>query len=76
VEPTDGDAVAAARAALTSRWRSTVVPGEDGGWVVRTWTSTPPGDSRPSGAPDVVHRVEVGDRGGLVVQQVHPPGEQ
>jgi predicted kinase len=71
--PQDGEAVAAARSALIRHWRSTVVPGDQDDWVVRTWTSTPPGDSRPSGAPDVVHRV-VEQRGKLVVQQVHPSG--
>lgn len=71
--PDEGDAVAAARSAVMSHWRSTVVPGEDGGWVVRTWTSTPPGDSRPSGTPDVVHQVGEQD-GELVVQKLHPAG--
>jgi len=67
----DGSAVAAARSALTARWRSTVVPADDGGWVVRTWTGTPPGDSRPTGVPNFVHRVH--EEGGKpVVQQVHP----
>jgi predicted kinase len=32
----DGEAVSAARSALSKHWRSTVVPGDDGGWVVRT----------------------------------------
>lgn len=67
----EGHAVAAARAALTSHWRSTVVPHEDGGWVVRTWTATPAADSRPGGTPDFVHRVapRTGEFG---VTQVHP----
>ena len=54
----DGDAVATARAGLTACWRSTVVPHEDGSWVVRTWTTTPLTAGRPSGTPDFVHRVE------------------
>jgi predicted kinase len=71
--PADGAAVAVARSALVRHWRSTVVPGDDGGWVVRTWTRTPVGDSRPTGPPDSVHRVE--DQGGeLVARQVHPAG--
>lgn len=71
----DGLAVAAARAALTAHWRSTVVPHEDGGWVVRTWTNTPPTDSRPTGVRDFVHRV-AGDPGSgkLKAGQVHPKG--
>lgn len=69
--PRDGDAVAAARSALTRHWRSTVVPGGQDDWVVRTWTGTPPGDGRPSGAPDAVHRVAE-EGGALVVRQVHP----
>lgn len=71
----DGAAVGAARGLMVEQgvaehapWRSTVVPGEDDGWVVRTWTSTPTGDSRPSGTPDFVHVVS----GSLAVQQVHP----
>ena len=72
-EPQDGAAVEAARSALTRRWRSTVVPADDDAWVVRTWTSTPPHDTRPTGSPDVVHRVAE-RRGKLVVEQVHPAG--
>ena len=72
MDPDDDDAVAAARAALTSHWRSTVVLAEDGGWVVHTWTSTLPGDSRPSGPPDAVHQVEADAQRGLVARQVHP----
>ena len=66
----DGDAVAAARSAMVRRWRSTVVR-DDEGWVVRTWTGTAPEDSRPTGPPDVVHRVHARE-GELVVEQVHP----
>jgi hypothetical protein len=76
MEPADdGLAVATARAALTAHWRSTVVPHEDGGWVVRTWTSTPLIDSRPTGTPDFVHRVAAQPGSGkLKAEQVHPTG--
>lgn len=71
----DGAAVGAARSILVSQglaedmpWRSTVVRDETDGWEVRTWTRTPPGDARPTGTPDYVHRVS----GDLPVVQVHP----
>ena len=73
----DGDAVATARAALPACWRSTVVPHKDGGWVVRTWTTTtPPTENRPSGTPDFVHRVEARPGlGKLKAEQIHPRQE-
>jgi predicted kinase len=73
--PGDGDAVAAARAAMTSHWCSTVVPGEDEGWVVRTWTAPPAGQRRPTGTPDVVHRVVARHVGGQPVEG-EPVGRQ
>lgn len=72
----DGAAVGAARSILVSQglvedmpWPGTVVAGEADAWVVRTWTRTPPGDARPTGTPDFVHRVS-GDMSSVV--QVHP----
>jgi hypothetical protein len=50
-------------------------PGEDGDWVVRTWTSTPPADRRPTGTPDVVHRVDE-KRGELVAEQIPSGGDR
>ena len=75
---TDGEAVSRSRALLVAQgepetvpWRSTVVA--DGpARVVRTWLRTPADAARPVGAPDVVHRVQEGPDG-LVVVQVHPP---
>jgi hypothetical protein len=62
--PTDGDAVAMVRSRLQARSpggvpriRSTVVPGDLSGWVVRTWTTTPDEQTRPVGRPQFVHRV-------------------
>ena len=81
---TDSDAVTACRSLLVRQqvvqqvpWRSTVVPGQAGGWIVRTWTRTPVGDARPSGFPQYVHEVQpdAGSSDGLRVMQVHPiPG--
>jgi hypothetical protein len=75
----DGKAVASARKTLVQQgvsgeqgWRSTVVPNERGGWIVRTWVRTPPEASRPSGAPDYVHDVNEDGVAGFDVQQVHP----
>ena len=71
----DGVAVGKAREALREKrvpeevpWRSTVVKGDQGGWVVRTWTSTATGDRRPSGPPDFVHYVAAD----FTVAQEHP----
>ena len=73
----DGVAVGAARSLLMEQgvpedlpWRSTVVPDEEGGWVVRTWTRTPRSLPRPAGTPDYVHRVS----SAMAVAQVHPLG--
>ena len=77
----DGDAVAAARARLVDDgvpgeegWRSTVVAAPASGWVVRTWTHTPPHEPRPLGKPDYVHSVEPVSPGAreFRVEQVHP----
>ena len=73
----DGAAVGAARSRLMDQgvpedlpWRSTVVPDEEDGWVVRTWTCTPRLQPRPGGTPDYVHRVSID----MVAKQVHPTG--
>lgn len=77
----DSQAVVAARALLVEQgvaqvlpWRTTVVPDDDGAWIVRTWIRTPHEDARPSGPPDYVHRVEEGVAEGVEphVHQVHP----
>lgn len=79
----DGKAVKACREHLQERgipqtvpWRNTVVTQDGPQWVVRVWTRTPSGQSRPTGTPDyvfVVNPEENPDDEDLRITQVHPP---
>jgi hypothetical protein len=77
----DGKAVVACREYLyergleeTVKWRSTVVTKDGPEWVVRVWTKTPFGQSRPEGTPEYVFVVvpEADADRGLRITQVHP----
>lgn len=76
----DGEAVAAARARLVEQgvpgqegWRSTVAAAPESGWLVRTWTTTPPELTRPTGQPQYVHHVEIDHDGHpLLIEQLYP----